>query len=106
MSGGLPEAPSPSARKAAKRSADGEPRAPSTPAQLMQTAPPKLDVTYTLRPADKYLNIKFHYPSDVHKFVIKDHCESLLSVFTAMQREDLIKLHTADRYKTGERGGE
>ena len=69
-----------------------------------QPPPPKLDISYKVRPADKYLNIKFHYPSDVHKFVIKDHCESILAVFTAMQREDLIKLHTADRYKAGERG--
>lgn len=101
----VPEAPSPSARKAAKRAANGEPREPSTPAQLQGApakVPAKLDVTYTLRPEDKYLNLKFHYPNDVHKFVIKQDCEDLLNVFTAMQREDLIKLHTAERYKLGE----
>ena len=90
----LPDAPSPAARKAAKRGADGEPRPPSTPAQLREAPPPakpaKIDITYTLRPSDKYLNLKFHYPNDLHRFVTKADCEEMLNVFTAMQRESQV----------------
>lgn len=67
-------------------------------------APPKLDILYTFRPTDKHLNLKYVYPGQEHKFVEAKDCDTIKNIFTAMQHEDLIKLHGKERYKLGERG--
>ena len=81
----------------------------STPSRSAPPAPPrslvKLRISYLFRAEDKHVSVKFHYADEPYKFVDKAHCQKLLDTFTGMQREDLVSLHTKERWvKGGERG--
>ena len=67
--------------------------------------PAKLTLAYLFRAKpDKHLSYNYHYPGQPNKWVAKNDCSDLISISTAMQKEDLIKLHGKERYKKGEYG--
>ena len=43
--------------------------------------------TYIIRPEDKHLTLKYHYPNEIFKFVQRDDSEKLSEVFSGMQQE-------------------
>ena len=77
---------------------------PSPGSGLEPLLPRKLDVAYLFRAPDKHVSVHYRYPEAPLKWVEKKDCSEMIDAFSAMQREDLVKLHGKDRYKKGEYG--